>query len=118
MRPILMTTLTTVLSMIPMVIPGAGGDPSMRGLAYVSMGGLTMATILTLIILPVFYLFICKRDPKDNGSVQIELQTEVQEESQKESQKEEQKEEQKEIKKEEPEETHKEKEVKKEEPKK
>ena len=65
MRPILMTTLTTVLSMIPMIIPGAGGDPAMRGLAYVVIGGLTMATILTLIILPVFYLFFCKKDDND-----------------------------------------------------
>ena len=62
MRPILMTTLTTVFSMIPMIIPGAGGDPAMRGLAYVVIGGLTMATILTLIILPIFYLFVCKKD--------------------------------------------------------
>lgn len=67
MRPILMTTLTTVLSMVPMVIPGAGGDPAMRGLAYVVMGGLTMATVLTLIILPIFYLFMYKRDD-DNGT--------------------------------------------------
>ena len=67
MRPILMTTLTTVLSMIPMIIPGAGGDPAMRGLAYVVIGGLTMATILTLIILPIFYLFICKKDDVDKA---------------------------------------------------
>lgn len=67
MRPILMTTLTTVLSMIPMIIPGAGGDPAMRGLAYVVIGGLTMATILTLIILPIFYLFMCKKDDDDKG---------------------------------------------------
>ncbi|MBO4375592.1 MAG: efflux RND transporter permease subunit [Lachnospiraceae bacterium] len=71
MRPILMTTLTTVLSMLPMIIPGAGGDPSMRGLAYVVIGGLTMATILTLIILPVFYLFLCKKDPGDNKNSAI-----------------------------------------------
>ena len=65
MRPILMTTLTTVLSMVPMVIPGAGGDPAMRGLAYVVMGGLTMATILTLIILPIFYRFVCEKGDED-----------------------------------------------------
>lgn len=68
MRPILMTTLTTVLSMLPMVIPGAGGDPAMRGLAYVVMGGLTMATILTLVILPIFYTFFCKKDDDDKTS--------------------------------------------------
>ena len=62
MRPILMTTLTTVFSMIPMIIPGAGGDPAMRGLAFVVIGGLAMATVLTLIILPVFYQFFCGKD--------------------------------------------------------
>ena len=62
MRPILMTTLTTVFSMIPMIIPGAGGDPAMRGLAFVVIGGLAMATVLPLIILPVFYQFFCGKD--------------------------------------------------------
>ncbi len=37
----------------------------MRGLAFVVIGGLSMATILTLIILPIFYLFFCKKDEGD-----------------------------------------------------
>lgn len=53
--------------MIPMIIPGAGGDPAMRGLSYVVIGGLTMATILTLIILPIFYMFICRKDDADRS---------------------------------------------------
>ena len=65
MRPILMTTLTTVLSMIPMSL-GLGSSGSMtRGLAIVNIGGLTASTILSLIMLPVFYNIISGRKPQE-----------------------------------------------------
>ena len=58
MRPILMTTLTTVISMIPMAIGlGSSGDMT-KGLALVNIGGLTASTILSLLLLPVFYCII------------------------------------------------------------
>ena len=54
-RPILMTTLTTIISLIPMAI-GLGGSGDMtKGLAIVNIGGLTASTVLSLIMLPVFY---------------------------------------------------------------
>lgn len=58
MRPIFMTTMTTVLSMVPMCIPRSGGGDSMKGMALVIIGGLITSTILTLILLPTFYLVI------------------------------------------------------------
>lgn len=61
LRPILMTTLTTVLSMIPMAM-GVGKNGKMtQGMAVVIVGGLTASTILTLILLPTFYMIIHKR---------------------------------------------------------
>lgn len=61
LRPILMTTLTTVLSMIPMAM-GVGKNGQMtQGMAVVIVGGLTASTILTLILLPTFYMIIHKR---------------------------------------------------------
>ncbi|MDL2233059.1 efflux RND transporter permease subunit [Ruminococcaceae bacterium OttesenSCG-928-L11] len=58
LRPILMTTLTTVLSMIPLALGvGSGGD-MMQGLGVTVIGGLTASTILTLLLLPTFYLII------------------------------------------------------------
>lgn len=58
MRPIFMTTLTTVLSMVPMCIPRTGGGDSMQGMALVIIGGLITSTVLTLVLLPTFYLII------------------------------------------------------------
>ena len=50
-RPILMTTLTTVVSMIPMAFSGT----TTKSLAIVDIGGLTASTILCLLMLPVYY---------------------------------------------------------------
>ncbi|MCK4302766.1 MAG: efflux RND transporter permease subunit [Candidatus Eisenbacteria sp.] len=54
-RPILMTTLTTVLAMIPMGIGIGTGEQIQRPLAITIMGGLTIATALTLFLTPVVY---------------------------------------------------------------
>lgn len=55
LRPILMTTLTTVVSMIPMAVGYGENGEIMQGLALVNVGGLTAATILSLIMLPAYY---------------------------------------------------------------
>ena len=52
LRPILMSTLTSLFGMLPLVlIPGAGTE-LYRGLATVIVGGLTVSTLFTLILLP------------------------------------------------------------------
>lgn len=55
LRPILMTTLTTVVSMIPMAFGWGSSGEMTRGLALVNIGGLTASTFLSLLMLPVFY---------------------------------------------------------------
>jgi HAE1 family hydrophobic/amphiphilic exporter-1 len=51
-RPIFMSTLTSVLGMMPLVLfPGAGAE-LYRGLGSVVIGGLTLSAVLTLIIIP------------------------------------------------------------------
>lgn len=55
LRPILMTTLTTVISMIPMAMAWGNSGSTTQGLALVNIGGLTASTILSLLMLPVFY---------------------------------------------------------------
>ncbi len=61
LRPILMTTLTTILSMIPMAIGYGKNGQMTQGMAVVIVGGLTASTVLTLILLPTFYMIIHKR---------------------------------------------------------
>jgi len=58
LRPILMTTLTTVLSMIPLALGIGEGTKMMQGLGIAVIGGLTVSTLLTLLLLPTFYLMI------------------------------------------------------------
>lgn len=55
MRPILMTTLTTIVAMIPMCLAYGDSGEMMQGLALVDVGGLTASTILALLMLPVYY---------------------------------------------------------------
>ena len=58
LRPILMTTLTTIISMLPFVLGIGKNTETMQGMALVISGGLIASTILTLIMLPVFYRII------------------------------------------------------------
>ncbi len=49
-RPVLMASLTTIVGMIPLV-----GDPMFGSMAVTIMGGLTVGTVITLMLLPLFY---------------------------------------------------------------
>ena len=59
LRPILMSTLTTVLGLLPMMISTATGSETMRGLATVVVFGLMLSTLVTLIFVPVIYCMYC-----------------------------------------------------------
>ena len=63
LRPILMTTLTTVVSMIPMALAYGDSGETMQGLALVNVGGLIASTILSLLMLPIYYTLM-NRKPK------------------------------------------------------
>lgn len=58
MRPIFMTTLTTVVSMIPNALAFGKAGKMMQGMALVNIGGLTASTALTLFLLPTFYRLV------------------------------------------------------------
>ena len=55
LRPILMTTLTTVVAMVPMALALGDSGSTTQGLALVNIGGLTASTILSLLMLPAYY---------------------------------------------------------------
>ena len=63
LRPILMTTLTTIVAMIPMAMAYGESGEMMQGLALVDVGGLLASTILALLMLPVYYSLM-NRKPK------------------------------------------------------
>ena len=55
LRPILMTTLTTVLGMIPMAVGQGEGSEMWRSLGMVVAWGLSISTLVTLVIIPTVY---------------------------------------------------------------
>ena len=54
-RPVLMTALTTILGLVPMVFSGGEGSEMMRPMGIVMMTGMVISTIATLFITPVYY---------------------------------------------------------------
>ncbi|MEG0340473.1 MAG: efflux RND transporter permease subunit, partial [Oscillospiraceae bacterium] len=54
-RPVLMTALTTILAMSTMALGIGSGAEMSQPLAIVTIGGLTYATVLTLVIVPILY---------------------------------------------------------------
>jgi cobalt-zinc-cadmium resistance protein CzcA len=58
LRPLLMTTLTTLLGLSPMLFASGSGSEIQRPLAAVVLGGLVTSTALTLLVLPVIYTLV------------------------------------------------------------
>ncbi|HEY9825044.1 MAG TPA: efflux RND transporter permease subunit [Stenomitos sp.] len=58
LRPILMTTITTVLGMFPLALGAGQGGEFLQPLGVVVFSGLSLATILTLFVIPCFYVLI------------------------------------------------------------
>ena len=63
MRPILMTTLTTVLAMLQMLLSDDMASQLMSGMAVVIICGLSYATLMTLYIVPIMYDILFKKPP-------------------------------------------------------
>ncbi len=65
LRPIMMTTLTTVVAMIPMAMGYGDSGKSMQGLGLVNVGGLLASTVLALLMLPVYYKVMTPKRKKE-----------------------------------------------------
>lgn len=58
LRPVLMTAITTILGAVPLAVGGGAAADAITGLGRALIGGLTMGTILTLFVVPLFYTFV------------------------------------------------------------
>lgn len=58
LRPVLMTTITTVLGMLPLALGLGQGGEFLQPLGIVVFSGLALATVLTLFVIPCFYLLL------------------------------------------------------------
>ncbi len=64
MRPILMTSLTTILGLSVMALGVGEGSEMMQPIAIVCIGGLVYATIMTLYVIPILYDIFNKKPPR------------------------------------------------------
>ncbi len=63
-RPIIMTTLTTILALLPLTF-GFGESASLRSpMAWAVIGGLITSTLLTLVVIPCIYMLLARLEPK------------------------------------------------------
>ena len=69
LRPILMTSLTLIVTMIPLAIPFAPGNEAMLPLARALLGGMVVSTILTLLLVPGVYALLHGRSEKRPATV-------------------------------------------------
>jgi multidrug efflux pump subunit AcrB len=61
LKPILMTSLTTILALLPVIFSGGIGADLQRPLVYSVIGGLTIGTFTALYFVPLAYWFLAKR---------------------------------------------------------
>jgi HAE1 family hydrophobic/amphiphilic exporter-1 len=64
LRPILMTTLTTVLGMLPMALGTGEGAEMWRSLGMTVCWGLSISTLVTLVLIPAVYCVFASRQEK------------------------------------------------------
>jgi len=62
LRPVLMTTLTTILGMIPMSMTTEGSSSLVQPIGLCVVGGLISSTFVTLVLIPVLYAILCRKE--------------------------------------------------------
>ena len=75
LRPILMSTLTTVLALIPMAFNSGEGSAQMQPIGQTVLGGMTFGSAMTLLLMPVlYYTFFKGAEKRRNKRLQKERQ--------------------------------------------
>ena len=67
LRPILMTVVTMIAGMIPLIIEGGAGANGNRALAFGVVGGMTVGTIALLFVVPAFFIVFQRLHEKFQG---------------------------------------------------
>ena len=73
LRPVLMTTLTTILGMIPMCFATEGSAAMVQPIAVAVTGGLTSSTFVTLFFIPVLFSLVMKEKKREKSRIEVFL---------------------------------------------
>jgi multidrug efflux pump len=68
LRPILMTTISTVLGAMPLVLASGAGAEGRRAIGIVVVGGMLFATLLTLFMIPALYALLARATRPSNAT--------------------------------------------------
>lgn len=71
LRPILMTAMTTILGQFPLIFSTSSNSEMLRGMGLVIAGGLMTSTVLTLIVVPIMYIYFEKLNIKLRSKYKI-----------------------------------------------
>ncbi|MBE6918610.1 MAG: efflux RND transporter permease subunit [Ruminococcaceae bacterium] len=73
LRPILMTSITTILGLVVMAFAKNAGTALMQPVALVCIGGLTYATLMTLLVVPCMYDIVARKDLRKVNASDLEI---------------------------------------------
>ena len=68
LRPILMTSLATILGILPMAVSTGAGSESRIAMGITVVGGMICATFLTLFVIPAFYSYLSHSNKSEKQS--------------------------------------------------
>jgi multidrug efflux pump subunit AcrB len=71
LRPILMTSLAFGLGVLPLALSSGAGAGAQNAIGIAVLGGVTAGTILGIILVPVFYVVVARRDPPPRTVAQV-----------------------------------------------
>ena len=74
LRPVLMTTLTTILGMLPMCFASSGSAGMVQPIGVAVVGGLTSSTFITLFFIPVLYSLIMREKKTKKSRIKVLLE--------------------------------------------
>jgi multidrug efflux pump subunit AcrB len=71
LRPVLMTSLATIIGLLPMALKLGAGSESYAPLARAILGGLSVSVALTVFLVPAAYLLVYGRERKGEGTASL-----------------------------------------------
>jgi len=73
LRPVLMTSLTTILGMLPLAMSRGDGSEIWSPMGIAVIGGLIFSTVVTLILIPVIYQMMLRKSDKRKKTVEYDF---------------------------------------------
>lgn len=71
LRPVLMTTITTLVGLLPLAISTGEGSETWQPLGITMIGGLTLSTLITMLFVPTLYALVEEHVKKNHKKTEV-----------------------------------------------